>query len=105
MLADVSSISRNRHDPGLLREEPGERDLRRSGGFALGDGADEMDESHVRFARLGREARDDVAEVSGVELRVFVDLAVRNPAPSGLKGTKPMPSSASAGSSSDSGSR
>ena len=61
----------------------------------------QLDERQIRLPVLGREARDHVAEVGAVERRVSSSiLPVRNPLPSGLNGTKPMPSSSSAGSTS-----
>ena len=73
--------------------------------FALGDWLNEVDQGQVGLARLRREARHDVAEVGRIELGVLVDLAGEEPAPSGLNGTKPMPSSSSVGSNSASGPR
>src|SRR5205814_2938184 len=56
-----------RHDPRLLGEEPGERDLRRRHLFPGCDLAQQIDQGVVRLARLRREAGDDVAEVGAVE--------------------------------------
>ena len=54
----------------------------------------------VRLAVLRGEAGKGVAEVCAVERGAFVDLPVRNPRPSGLNGTSPMPSSSRTGNSS-----
>ena len=50
---------------------------------------DQVDQSHIGFARLGREARHDVAEVGGIELRVLVDLAGKESRAERAKGHKP----------------
>ena len=84
----------DRHDPGLLRQQPGERDLRRRRALPLGDRPSQIDQRLVRLARLRREARDDVAEV--VLRRTSCSrrsCRSGSPCPSGLNGTKPMPSS------------
>ena len=54
---------RNRDDPWLLSEKPGERDLCGRRVLALRDLRYKLDEREVRAARLGGEARDAVAEV------------------------------------------
>ena len=51
------------NDPRLLREQPGERDLRRRRFLLFGDLAEQIDQGLIRFAVLRREARDDVAEI------------------------------------------
>ena len=68
-------------DPGLLREQPGEGDLRRCGLFRFGDLPQQIDQRLVRLARFGREARHGVAEVAAVELVFSSILPVRNPLP------------------------
>ena len=65
----------DRDDPGLLGEEPGEGDLRRRRVLLLRDAAQQVDQGLVGLAGLGREARDDLAEVVGREGRGLVDLA------------------------------
>jgi hypothetical protein len=65
----------DRHDPRLLGEQPGERDLGGRRALTLRDDLDQVDQSEVRLASLGREARHVVAEVGGIKLRVFIDLA------------------------------
>ena len=74
----------DRHDPRLLRQQPGERDLRGRRPLALRDRAEQVDQRLVRLARLGREAGNGVAEVGAVERRVLVDLARSgSPCPAG----------------------
>lgn len=55
--------ARDRYDPGLLHQEPGERDL--GGGHPLGrrDRRELIDQRLVRLASFRREAGDDAAEV------------------------------------------
>ena len=65
----------DRHDPGLLRQQPGERDLRRRRLLSAAMSAEQIDQRLVCLAGLRREARDDVAEVGAVERRVLVDRA------------------------------
>ena len=65
---------------------------------------DHLDQGLIGFAVFRVKPRDLVAEIVGVELGVRADFAVRNPLPKGLKGTNPIPSSASVGSTSASGS-
>ena len=67
--------ARDRDDPRLLGEQPGERDLGRRRLLASRDLAEQVDQGLVRLDRLRREARDGVAEVGAVEGRVLVDLA------------------------------
>jgi MmyB-like transcription regulator ligand binding domain len=64
---------RDRHDPRLLREEPGDRDLRGRRLLSSRDLGEEVDEGLVRLSRLRREAGNDVAEVGAVERRVLGD--------------------------------
>jgi hypothetical protein len=92
-------------DPRLLREQPGERDLGARRSLLVRDLAEHLDQGLIRLAVLRGEARDGIAEV-GASNDVFSSIApVRKPLPRGLKGTKPMPSSSSVGSTSSSGSR
>ena len=65
----------NRNDPGFLSQEPCERDLRRRRSLPCSDGLQQIDQGLIRFPRLRREARHDVAEIRTVERRVFVDLS------------------------------
>ena len=66
-----SSGAGDRDDPGLLGEQPGQRDLRGCGVLACGDRAEQVDQGLVRLSSLRREAGDDVAEVGAVERRVL----------------------------------
>ncbi len=86
--------ARDGNDPRLLREQPGQRDLRRRGLLSLRD--------RGRRARRERDSpSDSPASKRGTMLRksdlsnfVFSSiLPVRKPLPSGLNGTKPIPSS------------
>src|SRR3569832_987943 len=63
----------NRNDPRLLREQPGKRNLRRGGFFLGGDVAEQINQGMVCLARFRRKARDGIAEVGAVELRILVD--------------------------------
>src|SRR4051812_49409117 len=71
--------ARDRDHPRLLRENPCERNLRGRRLLALRDSANEIDDGAVRFARLGREAWEHVAEVRLVERGAFVDLPGEKP--------------------------
>ena len=57
------------HDPRLLGQQPGERDLRRRRVLPLGDRAEQIDQGLVRLPRLRREAGDGAADVAAVERR------------------------------------
>ena len=59
----------------LLGENPGERDLRGRRFLPFGNLAERIHQGLIRFAVLLREARDDIAEISLIELGFFVDLA------------------------------
>ena len=72
----------------------------------FGERRQPVDERQVRLPVLRRESRDDVAEVGRCRTSSCRrSCPVRNPLPSGLNGTNPMPSSSSVGSTSSSGSR
>src|SRR5205823_13768908 len=64
----------DRDDPGLLRQQPRERDLRGPRLLPLGEGGQPLDEREIRFPVLGGEARDDVAKVGTVACGRLVDL-------------------------------
>ena len=85
----------NGNDPGLLGQQPGERDLGRRGAYAGHRPSDRR--GPVGLPCLGRKARDEVAEIGFVELCVAAISPVRKPLPSGLNGTKPIPSSSRVG--------
>src|SRR6185369_3718874 len=63
------------YDPRLLREQPGEGDLSGRRLLAFCDCAKQIDQRLIRLASLWGEARDDVAEIGAIELRIFGDLA------------------------------
>ena len=65
----------NRHDPGLLRQNPRERDLSRSRILLLGKTADQIYERLVRLAIFLIETRHSVAEVARIKLCLFCDFA------------------------------
>ena len=67
--------TRDRNDPRLLCKQPGERDLSRCHFLLLRESAKQINQRLIRFTVLRRKARDYVAEVIFVELRVFADLA------------------------------
>src|SRR5690349_17235001 len=65
----------NWNDPRFLGEQPGECDLRGRGVLLFGDSLQQINDRLVRFARLGRKPRHDVAKVGAIERRVLVDLS------------------------------
>src|SRR5579862_7870994 len=65
----------NRHNPWLLRQQPGECNLCRRRAFAFCDGLDQLDQGHVDLASLRREPRNHIPKVGRIELRVLVDFA------------------------------
>ncbi len=95
----------DRGDVVALRQQPGQRDLGRSGARFGGNGLDLVDDAQVALEVLatkrGLVLRRSSSEISAVE-RIW---PVRKPCPNGEYGTKPMPSSRSSGSSSASTSR
>ena len=91
----------DRHDPGLLRQQPGQRDLRRRRALSFGDLAKQIDQGLVGLARLRRRSAARRCGNRSCRTLVLASISpVRKPLPSGLKGTKPMPSSSSVGSTS-----
>ena len=97
---------RDRHDPGLLREQPRERDLRGRRVLPRPAMSPRRSTSAWFALRASGEKRGTMLRKSFLSNVVFSSIfPVRNPLPSGLNGTKPMPSSSSAGSSSSSGFR
>src|SRR5262245_6622399 len=69
------ATTRNRNDPRLLRQEPGERDLCRRRLFLRSDPGQQVNHGLIGFDGLWREAGVVAANVGAVEGRVFVDLA------------------------------
>src|SRR5712692_6139206 len=66
--------ARDWHDPRFLRKQPSERDLSRCRLLLLRKSAQQIHQRLIRFPVLWRKARDDVAEIAFVELRIFADL-------------------------------
>src|ERR1700733_5661346 len=64
---------RNRNDPRLLREKPGQRDLRRSHALSGRQLSDEIGQRLIGLQRLRCEARGDPAPVSVLEGGVRTD--------------------------------
>ena len=64
--------ARDRNDPRLLGQQPGERDLGRRRLLLFRELANQINQRLIRFAVLRRKAGNDVAEIGPVELRVFV---------------------------------
>src|SRR5207237_1183906 len=69
----------DRHDPGLLGEQPGERNLRGCGLLARGDAGQEVDDGHVGGAWVRGKGWRHIAEVGAAEARAGVDLARQKP--------------------------
>ena len=67
----------DRNDPGPLRQQPRERDLRRGHALARGDLSDEIDERLTGLERLGRKAWHRAAEIFVTEGGVRPNLAGR----------------------------
>src|SRR4051812_10936725 len=63
------------HDPGLLRQQPGERDLGRRGIPAGRNSAEQIDEGLVGLHRFGRETREPAANVGAGEGRAGFNLS------------------------------
>jgi hypothetical protein len=53
----------DRHDSRALRQQPGQRDLRRRDALAGGDLPEKIDECLIGLQGLGRKARHDPAEI------------------------------------------
>src|SRR6202142_1239818 len=67
--------TRDRNDPRLLCKRPGKRDQSGRRLFLLRELANQINQRLIRFAVPRRKARNNVAEVGLVELRVLADLA------------------------------
>ena len=90
--------ARDRCNPGLLCQKPGDGNLRTGCMLVVGDIAEQLDQRLIGLPRLSLEARKHIANVVAFANFVFSLIApVKKPLPSGLKGTKPMPSSSSVG--------
>src|SRR2546423_13071661 len=63
------------NDPGLLGQQPRERDLSRSRLLTFCDLAEQINQGLIRLESFRRKARQGAAEVGAVEGRVLVDLA------------------------------
>src|SRR5579863_10618902 len=59
------------NNPRLLRKQPGERDLSRRHFLLLCESANQINHRLIRFSILFAKARDDVAEIAFVKLRIF----------------------------------
>src|SRR5579871_430205 len=55
--------ARNRHNPRLLREQPGQRYLGRCRFLPDRNSPEQIDKGQIRLAGFGREARDQAAEI------------------------------------------
>ena len=90
--------ARDRNDPGLLREQPGQRDLGRCAPSCVRRSVPSRSTRAWLALRASGVKRGRVLRKSVLSNVVFSSiLPVRKPLPSGLKGTKPMPSSSSVG--------
>ena len=83
----------DRHDAGLLREQPGERDLGGGGVLSVGDAR--AGRRRPGSSRIAGEAGQLLRKSAAANFVFSSILPVRKPRPSGLNGTKPIPSSSS----------
>ncbi len=67
--------TRDRHNPRLLRKQPGKRDLSRCRLLSFCNLAKQINQGLIRFPSLWGKARDDVAKVGALELCILVDLS------------------------------
>src|ERR1700733_8088714 len=65
----------DRNKPGLLGQQPGERDLSQCRLLSFRDTVEQMNQGLICFERFRSEARQGTAEVGAVEGGVLVDLA------------------------------
>src|SRR6266404_2387520 len=82
------SGARDRNDPRLLREQPRKRDLSGCRLLLFRESIEQINERLVRFTIRRVKARDCVAEIRVVELRIFVDLAREKALTKGTKWNK-----------------
>ena len=95
--------ARDRNNPRLLREKPGQRNLSGQRFLPPGDSAEQVDQGLIAFIASGVK-RGSVLRKSVLSSLVFSFIApVRKPLPRGLYGTKPIPSSSRVGITSFSG--
>ena len=81
--------ARDRNNPRLLSQQPGECYLSGSRLLPFGELAKQVNKGPVRLPSLWRKARNDVAEVGTVERSVFVDLARQEALAQGAIGNEP----------------
>jgi hypothetical protein len=74
----------DRHDPALLRQQPGERDLRGRRLLLACDALQQIDQRLVFLQRLRRKTRQYLPEVPSPSLVSLLIAPVRKPLPSGL---------------------
>src|SRR5208337_281857 len=67
--------ARDRDNPRLLSKQPSQSNLSRCCPLLFGELAKQINQGLIRFSSLWRKARDDVAEVVFIELRICIDLA------------------------------
>src|SRR3954462_6411135 len=67
--------ARNRHDPGLLCEQPGERELGRRHLLLLRESVEQINQRLIRFTILLVKAWDGAAEIRTIERRICVNLS------------------------------
>ena len=79
----------NRHDPRLLREQPCQRNLRLGRLLLVGNLSERIDERRIRFSGFCGEARNDVAEVRLVELRLVGDCSCKEALTQRTEGDEP----------------
>ena len=95
----------DRHDPRFLREQPCQRDLRGRGALPRRHVLEKVNQAEARFPGFRREAGTLLRKSVLSNVVDASILPVRKPAPNGLNGTKPTPSSSSVGRISVSGPR
>src|SRR6266496_509649 len=82
---------RDRNNPRLLGKQPSERYLSRSCPLSCCDRAQQINQRLIRFSSFWGKARDDVAEIVAIELRIFVDLASEKAPTKRTKWNEPDP--------------
>src|SRR5260370_38337552 len=80
--------ARDRNNPRLLGKQPCKRNLSGCRVLAVCDLAKQINHGLVGLERLGRKARNDVAEIGLVERRVLVDISRNEALPQSTKWTK-----------------